>query len=111
MPDTSVEPNSTMHSSSLSIRQHPVCKATILSSYCLIALRPFKFPHHICRKARSAARRAHDEANALKQEAAELRKKADELLQNLRAAEDDVSAYLHLQPVSLTAAACLVSFW
>lgn len=45
-----------------------------------------------CRKARSDARRAQAEADALKQEAAELRERADQLLQNLRAAEDDVSA-------------------
>ncbi len=45
----------------------------------------------LCSKARSAARRAQDEADALKAEAKELKQKADELLQNLRAAEDDVS--------------------
>jgi len=45
----------------------------------------------LCSKARSAARRAQDEAEALKAEAKELKQKADELLQNLRAAEDDVS--------------------
>ena len=45
----------------------------------------------LCSKARSAARRAQDEADALKAEAKELKQRADELLQNLRAAEDDVS--------------------
>ena len=45
----------------------------------------------LCSKARSAARRAQDEADALRAEAKELKQRADELLQNLRAAEDDVS--------------------
>ena len=48
----------------------------------------------LCRKARSDARRAQAEADALKQEAAELRERADQLLKNLRAAEDDVSALI-----------------
>ena len=46
-----------------------------------------------CSKARSTARRAQDEADALKAEAKELKEKAEELLQNLRAAEDDVSCF------------------
>lgn len=46
-----------------------------------------------CSKARSTARRAQDEADALKAEAKELKEKAEELLQNLRAAEDDVSSF------------------
>ena len=49
-------------------------------------------PSALCRKARSDARRAQAEADALKKEAAELRERADQLLKNLRAAEDDVSA-------------------
>ncbi len=62
----------------------------------------------LCSKARSAARRAQDEADALKAEAKELKQRADELLQNLRAAEDDVSK-LCCPMVFLTFAAVLTS--
>ena len=48
-------------------------------------------PGHVCRAAKYAARRAQEEADALKSEAKRLREKADDLLANLRAAEDDVS--------------------
>ena len=60
-----------------------------------------------CRAARSAARRAQDEADALKREAAELRQKADELLQNLRAAEDDVSKAMLMHILSVFT--CLIA--
>lgn len=52
---------------------------------------PYVSSISVCRKARSDARRAQAEADALREEAAELRQKADQLLKNLRAAEDDVS--------------------
>lgn len=45
-----------------------------------------------CRQAKFAARRAQEEADSLKAEAARAREKAADLLANLRAAEDDVSA-------------------
>lgn len=48
-------------------------------------------PGQLCRAAKYAARRAQEEADALKSEAKRLREKADDLLANLRAAEDDVS--------------------
>lgn len=45
----------------------------------------------VCSKARRAASRAQEEADALKAEAKRAREKAADLLANLRAAEDDVS--------------------
>ena len=64
-------------------------------------------PGHVCRAAKYAARRAQEEADALKSEAKRLREKADDLLANLRAAEDDVSLCYSFP---LHAPFCLVQF-